>query len=64
MTHGHIENDRTSARMPEQVNSAQLKPLGELGEIIGMLDYRKILATSVPSFGEVMAKADRNDATR
>jgi hypothetical protein len=62
MTGGDIEHDRASARVAEQVNRPEVEFSRELGEIIGVLEYRKVLAAPVPSFGEVVTKADRDDA--
>jgi hypothetical protein len=50
-----------SARVAEQVNGPEVKPSHKLSDIIGMLEYRKVVAASVPWLGEVMAKADRDD---
>jgi len=61
MTRSDVEHDRTPARVSEQVNRPEVKPSHKLSDIIGMLEYRKVVAASVPWLREVMAKADRDD---
>lgn len=57
-----MEHDRTAARMAKQVNTLKVKSANELSDILGMLEYGKVVATSIPWLGKVMPKADGDGA--
>jgi hypothetical protein len=62
MTVGDVEHDRAPTRVADQVSGSEVKPSNKRGKIVGMLEDRKTFAASVPRLGEVVAKADRDNA--